>query len=55
VMQALSVGGGVNERGSRERLEIRRRNDQGQLHTFEPALTDCVRPEDVIFVKERIF
>lgn len=55
VMQALSVGGGVNERGSRERLEIRRRDDQGQLRTFEPALTDCVRPEDVIFVKERIF
>lgn len=55
VVQAMSRGGGVTQRGSSNRVEIRRRNADGQHVTFRPQLTDPVQADDVILVKERIF
>lgn len=55
VVQALSRGGGLTQRGSSNRVEIRRRNADGQFVTFRPELTDPVQADDVILIKERIF
>ena len=54
VMQALSLGGGLTERGSNSRIEIKRRTPEG-LRSFTPELSDQVRADDVIYVKERFF
>lgn len=55
VVQALSRGGGVTQRGSSNRVEIRRRDADGQFVTLRPELTDLVQADDVILIKERIF
>lgn len=55
VVQALSRGGGVTQRGSSNRVEIRRRDADGQFMTLRPELTDLVQADDVILIKERIF
>lgn len=55
VIQALSLAGGLTDKGSDRRIEIRRRGTDGGLHTFGVNLSDPVYPEDVIYVKERFF
>jgi len=55
VMQALAQGGGPTARGSQNRLKLHRRDASGQLVEIVPQLSDPVRPEDVIFVRESIF
>ncbi|MBR9813617.1 polysaccharide export protein EpsE [bacterium] len=55
VMQAISVGGGLTDRGSDSRLRIRRRDANGGTTTLRPSLEDTVREGDVIYVKERLF
>lgn len=55
VMQAISVGGGLTDRGSDSRLRIRRRDGNGGTRTLRPSLEDRVREGDVIYVKERLF
>ena len=55
VMQAISVGGGLTDRGSDSRLRIRRRDGNGATRTLRPSLEDRVREGDVIYVKERLF
>ena len=54
-MQAISVGGGLTERGSETRVQLRRSDEQGRTRTRSVDLTDFVQPDDVIFVKERLF
>jgi polysaccharide export outer membrane protein len=53
--QALSRSGGVTARGSRKRIEIRRRGADGNYETHAGELAELVRADDVIRVKERIF
>lgn len=55
VMQALSVAGGLTERGSDHRIEIRRATGDGQYKTFGAKLSDRIMEDDVVRVKERIF
>ena len=55
VMQALAQGGGPTARGSQNRLKIHRRDTAGKVIETVPQLTDVVRPEDVIYVRESIF
>jgi polysaccharide export outer membrane protein len=55
VEQALSRSGGVTARGSRKRIEIRRRESDGTTVARPGELAELVRPDDVIRVKERIF
>lgn len=55
VMQALSLGGGVTDRGSDRRMQIKRRGADGHVHTLSADLGDVVQADDVIYVKERIF
>lgn len=55
VMQALSVGGGLTPRGTQRGVQLHRRDRQGAVKTLEPKLTDQLREEDVVFVKESLF
>lgn len=55
VIQAIATGGGVTDRGSDRRIEIRRRNPDGSYKTFSAHAGDEVQPDDVIRIKERIF
>jgi polysaccharide biosynthesis/export protein len=55
VMQALSLAGGLTERGSDRRVEIRRRDASGRLRQLPGELTDPVKADDILYVKERFF
>lgn len=55
LMQALAIGGGPTPRGSEQRLKVYRQNGQQKPQVVDLELTDLVRPNDVLFVPERIF
>ena len=56
VMQALAQGGGPTIRGSQNRLRLHRRDAvTGKVIETVPQLTDQVRADDVIYVRESIF
>jgi len=54
VLQALSLAGGVTDRGSTGRIDVIRVVD-GQKKEVRVKLTDPVQPGDTIIVKERFF
>ena len=54
VLQALSLAGGVNDRGATGRIKIVR-IEKGQTVELRVKLTDIVRPGDTIMVPERFF
>jgi polysaccharide export outer membrane protein len=55
VVQALSMGGGVNARGTQRGLRIMRRDENGAMQELEAQLADPVKKDDVIYVKESLF
>lgn len=56
VMRALSLAGGLTQRGSERRLEIRRVHPEtGKLVRIRVTQADPVLPGDVVFVNERFF
>ncbi len=55
VMQALAQGGGPTNRGSQNRLRLHRRDASGKVVELSPQLTDTVRSEDVLYVRESLF
>lgn len=55
VMQALAQAGGPTVRGSKDRLQLNRQQDDGSILTLQPAMTDRVMPNDVLYVRESIF
>lgn len=55
VMKALSIGGGVTERGSTRRIKIHRTDEQKVSREQPATLTMPVEPDDVIHVDERLF
>ena len=55
VMQALSTGGGITLRGTQRGMKIHRRGTDGNLIATDAKLTDPVKADDVIFVKESLF
>lgn len=55
VMKALSIGGGITERGSSRRIKIHRTDDQKVSREQPATLTTPVEPDDVIHVDERLF
>jgi polysaccharide export outer membrane protein len=54
LMQALALGGGLTLRGTQSGLRVHRRDAKGEIQTLEPALTDPVLADDVIYVKESL-
>jgi polysaccharide export outer membrane protein len=55
VMHALSLGGGLTTRGTARGLKIHRRLPDGTVQTLDAELTDAVRPNDAIYVREALF
>jgi polysaccharide biosynthesis/export protein len=55
VVQAIARAGGVTQRGSANRVVIKRRKPDGTYETTKASLSDLVQADDVIRVKESIF
>jgi polysaccharide export outer membrane protein len=55
VMQALSVGGGLNVRGTERGIRINRHSGDGTIQSIECKMSDKVQENDVIYVKESLF
>jgi polysaccharide export outer membrane protein len=55
VMQALAQGGGLTMRGTQRNLKLVRRNPDGGKQEISPKLSELVRPDDVIYVRESLF
>lgn len=55
VMQAISLAGGITPRGSQNRVQLRRKGEDGQWKRSSAKLTDRVSPDDVIYVREGLF
>jgi len=54
-MQALSVGGGLTERGSLSGMKVTLLKADGKTEEVKVELTDLLKPNDVLYVKERLF
>lgn len=55
VMQALSLGGGLTDRGTQNSVILSRLGANGEQEKMEVTLADIVEPNDVIYVKESWF
>jgi len=55
VIEAIARAGGITQRGSQRRIQIKRRQPDGSYSTVKAKFSDLVQPEDVINVKESIF
>ena len=55
VMQAIAMSGGLTPRGTERGVQIHRKDAAGKVTKFEPKLTDPVRSDDVVYVKESLF
>jgi len=55
VLQALVTAGGPTARGTERRLRLNRRAADGTIKELAPEMTDLVKPDDVIFVRESLF
>jgi polysaccharide export outer membrane protein len=55
IVQAIARAGGITQRGSRSRFELKRKDASGVEYTVKAKLSDLVQPNDVIRIKESIF
>ena len=55
VVQALSIGGGLTQRGTQRGIKILRRDAKGAEQELDARLGDPVQKDDVIYVKESLF
>jgi polysaccharide export outer membrane protein len=55
VMQALATAGGLTQRGTERGLRVHRRDAQGQVRVIEPAMTDKLQADDIVYVRESVF
>jgi polysaccharide export outer membrane protein len=55
VIQAIARAGGVNERGSERRIQLRRLGKDGDYHVVPVKPGDLIQGGDIIRVKESIF
>ncbi len=55
VVQAIARAGGVTARGSRKRVEIKRKGADGKEVTFKARAEEPIQVNDVVRVKESIF
>ena len=55
VLQAISLAGGVTDRGASGRIRIMRVAADGSAQEIKAKLSDPVRPGDTIVVPERFF
>lgn len=55
VLQALSVGGGLTQRGTERGIRIKRRDADGKLQILDAKHDDLLQVDDVVYVKESLF
>jgi polysaccharide biosynthesis/export protein len=55
VMQALASAGGLTQRGTERGLRVHRREADGRVRVIEPAMTDKLQPDDIVFIRESVF
>lgn len=55
VVQALSLGGGLTQRGTQRGIKILRVDGKGSVKEMGAQLGDPVKKDDVIYVKESLF
>jgi polysaccharide export outer membrane protein len=55
VIEAVAKAGGITQRGSARRIEIKRKLPDGNYSNIKAKFGDLVQPDDVIHVKESIF
>ena len=55
VMQAVTVAGGVSDRGSLKGMVVTRELADGSPQKVKLELNDKLQPNDILFVKERLF
>lgn len=55
VVQALSSGGGLSQRGTERGMLIKRRDGSGALKEVVAHQDDVLLPDDVVYVKESLF
>jgi polysaccharide export outer membrane protein len=55
VLQALAAAGGVSQRGTEKGMRVHRKDDSGEVRVIEPKMTDFLKPNDVVFVRESLF
>jgi polysaccharide biosynthesis/export protein len=55
IVQAIIRAGGVTARGSRNRVEVKRKGPNGEEVVSKGKLDEVIQPNDVIRVKESIF
>jgi len=55
VIEAIAKAGGITQRGSARRVEIKRKLPNGDYANVKAKFGDSVQPDDVIHVKESIF
>ena len=54
-LQALASAGGLTQRGTARGLRVSRKDAGGTVREIEPTMTDTLRPDDVVFVRESVF
>jgi polysaccharide export outer membrane protein len=55
VIQGIARAGGINERGSERRIQLKRMAKNGQYQVVNVKPGDPIQPDDIIRVKESIF
>jgi polysaccharide export outer membrane protein len=55
VMQAVSVGGGITARGTTRGIQLTRPSLDGKNATTKVSLSDPVRKDDILYIKESLF
>ncbi|MFM2286945.1 MAG: hypothetical protein RL684_88 [Pseudomonadota bacterium] len=55
VAEAIAKAGGVNDRGSDSRVDIRRQRAGGKYETVHASPSDIVQPGDIVKVKGKLF
>ena len=55
VMQAIALGGGINPRGTERGVRIHRKDGSGNVAKIDARMTDAVRADDMIYVRESLF
>lgn len=55
VMQALSSGGGLTQRGTERGMQLHRRDASGKLRVIDASRDEPLQPDDVVYVKESLF
>lgn len=55
VLQALSAGGGLTQRGTERNVRIKRKMPDGKLESLKARLDDLVQPNDVVYIQESLF